>query len=240
MKIAHWYKKFKRERWMFRSLFHTLYFNFHYLPFKQAVRLPVVLYKPKFLSLRGKVIIDAPAIRPGMIQLGNRQVSLYPDSGIIYDNQGGTIVFKGRCYIGNASALSVGAQGKATFGDRFTATTAFKLVSCCGITFENDVLCGWECLFMDTDFHQLTSVTEAAAPKPYGKIHIGQGCWFALKSTVMKGTVVPACCVVGAHSFLNKSYANLPPYSLLAGQPATLRKTGICLDRTKDRITYGE
>lgn len=31
------------------SLFGTVYFNFHYLPFKQAVRLPIYLHKPYFM-----------------------------------------------------------------------------------------------------------------------------------------------------------------------------------------------
>ena len=35
----------------------TIYFNFHYLPLKQARLLPILLYKPKLLSMRGKVKI---------------------------------------------------------------------------------------------------------------------------------------------------------------------------------------
>ena len=39
-------------------IFQTIYFNFHYLPFKQAIFLPIILYKPQFVSTKGKIIID--------------------------------------------------------------------------------------------------------------------------------------------------------------------------------------
>lgn len=39
------------------SLFGTLYFNFHYLPFKQAVRLPIYLHKPYFMREWGGEVL---------------------------------------------------------------------------------------------------------------------------------------------------------------------------------------
>lgn len=36
----------------------TLKFNFHYLPFKQAIKLPILLYKPKLLTLKGIIRIS--------------------------------------------------------------------------------------------------------------------------------------------------------------------------------------
>ena len=40
-----------------RSILPTIYFNFHYLPFSQAIRLPILLYKPKLLKMKGNVKI---------------------------------------------------------------------------------------------------------------------------------------------------------------------------------------
>lgn len=36
----------------------TIRFNFHYLPFRVAMKLPVILYRPKLLSLNGLVTIS--------------------------------------------------------------------------------------------------------------------------------------------------------------------------------------
>lgn len=40
-------------------IFQTIYFNFHHLPLKQAIFLPIILYKPQFVSTKGKIIIDS-------------------------------------------------------------------------------------------------------------------------------------------------------------------------------------
>lgn len=57
MKLINILKRLWCERWVLRSLPSSIYFNFHYLPFKQAMRLPIWLYKPHFLALKGKIII---------------------------------------------------------------------------------------------------------------------------------------------------------------------------------------
>ena len=143
---------------LLRSLPASVYFNFHYLSLRQAVKLPILLYKPRFLELKGTVRIEDDNIRTGMIKLGFPTVSLYPNSGIMFENHGGEIVFKGRTKIGNASSISIGGKGRVEFGDSFVATAALKLTSYCSIRFAPRVLCAWECTFMDTDFHKLTKV----------------------------------------------------------------------------------
>lgn len=40
-------------------IFQTIYFNFHHLPLKQAIFLPIILYKPQLVSTKGKIIIDS-------------------------------------------------------------------------------------------------------------------------------------------------------------------------------------
>lgn len=39
------------------SIIKSVYFNFHYLPFKHAIKLPILLYKPKFFKLQGHIKI---------------------------------------------------------------------------------------------------------------------------------------------------------------------------------------
>ena len=55
MKYRHSFKDFKPYLWY---LIPTIYFNFKMLPFRQARKLPVLLVKPKFIKLKGKLIID--------------------------------------------------------------------------------------------------------------------------------------------------------------------------------------
>ena len=42
-----------QNKWIFRSIFKTVIFNFHYLPFKQAVKLPIFVYKLNNVKMGG-------------------------------------------------------------------------------------------------------------------------------------------------------------------------------------------
>lgn len=232
------FKRIWNYRWILRSIPLSLYFNFHYLPFNQAIHLPILLYKPKLLSCKGQIrIICKEEFKFGMIKLGCPNVSLYPNSGIIYENHGGTIIFEGRCFIGNASAISVGKTGHVKFGENFTASAALKLTSYNNIIFEKNILCGWDCLFMDTDFHQLSSTDNKILPKPYGQIHIKNNCWFALRCTIMKNTYIPEYTVIAGQTLVN-SHMDIPSHSLIAGIPGKLVRTGIYRDANNDMIDY--
>lgn len=232
-KVAIFIEKLWYLRWILRSIHKTIFFNFHYLPFRQAIKLPIWLYKPHFLKLKGTITINAP-IRHGMIRLGCCNVSVYPNTGIMIENHGGCIVFDDGCIIGNNSALSVGPLGLLVFGKSFSATTSLKLVCYHYIVFEENVLCGWNCLFTDTDFHKLT-IIGGGYTKPYDKIYIGADCWFAMNNIVMKGAILGDHCVVASNSLLNKDYS-FHSYCLLAGQPAKVVKTGIYRNKDDDQI----
>lgn len=229
-------KKIWKFRWVFRSIIPSIYFNFHYLPFSQAIKLPILLYKPKLLKCKGTIQIQGK-IKTGMIQLGKYNVSLYPNSGITYENHGGTIKFNGNASIGNNSAISIGEKGNLLLGNNFNATTSLKITSYHHIEFKDNVLVGWECIFMDTDFHQLTFTNNNTKPKAFDKILIGENCWFSLKCITMKGTILAANNVVSANSFLNKDYGNAQ-YCLFAGQPAVLKKNNIFRNPQNDKIIY--
>ena len=118
----------------------------------------------RFLQRQGD---SGGAIRSGMIRMGFNMVSIYPRNGVTIENRG-VMVFNGRCSIGNDSYISVGRHRKIVFGDRCTATASLKLASHCGITFGDKVSIGWNCMFIDTDFHRLTRV-DGKKVKAYGE-----------------------------------------------------------------------
>ena len=59
------------------SFIKTIYFNFHYLPFKQAIKLPIILRHVRFKSLKGKVIIDSDHIYTNMIKFGFKSANYW-------------------------------------------------------------------------------------------------------------------------------------------------------------------
>ena len=211
--------------------------SFYYLPFKQAIYLPILLYKPHFIDLKGTIIINTSKIHFGMIILGKYNVPLYPNSGITFQNCGGKIVFKGKCSIGNNSTIAIGEKGILEIDNNFTATTSLKLVAFHKVTIEEEVLIGWNCTICDTDFHQLTMIDSNRSLLAYAPIRLGSNCWLAQNCIVQKGTILPSYCIAATNSLLNKKY-NIPSYSLIAGQPATLKKCNIYRDPKNDNVIY--
>ena len=203
--------KIKENRWVLRSIIPTIYFNFHYLPFRQAIKLPIFLYKPHLKLMKGTITIHGGATT-GMIRLGKNQVSIYPNSGIMLELRG-KIVFNGRCSIGNNSYITTGNKSIIEIGKNFSATTTLRLVCYDHIRFNDNVLIGWNCLFMDTDFHRLTR-SDGKRAKGYGPISIGCNTWIANGCRIMKNTMVPDNTVIAA-------------YTVLAGKVDAIEKTVI-------------
>ncbi|AIY65427.1 LbetaH domain-containing protein [Pseudoalteromonas piratica] len=220
------------------SLPWSIYFNFRYLPMCQAIKLPILLFKPKLISLKGKVVISAAQVRFGMIKLGKHCVSIYPDNGITFENNGGVIEFKGSCFIGSNSFISIGSKGKLVVGDEFRASSSYKLVCYHYINIKENVRFGWECMIMDTGFHPLKSIESGGfAGKAYGPIFIGKNNWFGNGSLIMKNTVTVEYCTFGARSILTKKY-EVEPYSLLVGSPLRVVKIGVYRDMDDSTETY--
>ncbi|MCL1932612.1 MAG: hypothetical protein FWF53_02195 [Candidatus Azobacteroides sp.] len=227
-------RKIWDNRFLLRSIIHTIYFNFHYLPFKQACKLPVFLYKPKFVKCKGTISIESDNIRFGMIRLGFMHVPIFPNSGIIWENHGGKTVFQGRCNIGNASAISTGKTGNIVFGNNFFASCGLKIVSCHQIRFAENMVIGWDSIVIDTPFHKVKDMNNRQVGKGYGSVIFGKNNWLGNRCIVLPGTKSPDYCIFGAGSVSNKDYSSNPTHILMAGNPLTVKRTGVWRDTGVD------
>lgn len=219
-----------------RSIFNSIYFNFHYLPFRQAIHLPILLYKPRFLELKGNVKLSSE-VKFGMVKLGSPVVSIYPNSGIMIENHGGTIVFHGCCEIGNNSFISVGNNGYCEFGSKFEATTSLKLVCYYDIKIGDRCSMGWDCMIMDTDLHKLTKVS-GGYTQGFAPIRIGANNWFGNGCLIMKRTETPDYCTISARTILSGK-VDVPPYSIIGQKhDVELIAPGLWRNMDDDVITY--
>lgn len=227
-------KKIWDMRWVFRNLPQSIFFNFYYLPFRQAVKLPIVLYKPNFQKLGGKIILDVEKVRPMMVRWGHEVVSIYPNSGINISILG-EIVIKGPNSIGNNSYLSIGPKGNLVFNGRFSATTTLKLVCFNSVVFGNHVTVGWDVLFMDTDFHKMTKL-DGSKTQGIGSITIGDYNWFGCKCLVMKNTKTNPYTTISAGTTLTGNYLNFPEKSVIGtSKEICVLREGVFLDPYNDR-----
>ena len=226
------------RRSYFRSFFKTVYFNFHYLPFSQAIHLPILLYKPRFLGLKGTVVIQClGGVKCGMIKLGFDKVSIFPNNGIMWENRGGTIIFHGNCSVGNNSSLSIGEKGICEFGTNMCATTTFRVACYHKVLIGDNVSFGWDCMVIDTDFHKLTKLA-GGYNKGYAPIMIGNNNWFGNGCLIMKRTVTPNYCTISAKTVLSER-VEAPEYSVIGQKnDIEIKSTGIYRNFKDDKITF--
>lgn len=231
------FKKIWAFRWIFRASIPSLIFNFRHLPFSQARKLPILLYKAEVLGRNGSIVIEGP-VKFGMIVLGLRIVDLFPNSGITLSNSG-KITFKGKAVIGNGSAISVGPSGSLCIGDDVIGSAGLKIACYSSVNIGNQVRIGWNTQILDTDFHLLKKIDgKKSKSKGYAPVWINNGVWIANSCKIYKGTSIPHSCVVAADTVLNASL-KCESYSIISNdRKTTIKAVGYYRDLTDDMISY--
>jgi acetyltransferase-like isoleucine patch superfamily enzyme len=194
----------------------TLLFNLRYLPFKQALSLPLLVsHRVKLEWLGGGIELTGP-LRTGMIRLGFGYVDIFdPDRQRSVWSNRGRIAFRGRAYLGHGFRISVRAGGALTMGDCFSISAQSSILCRSNIEFGDDCLLAWDVLVMDSDWHALSY---EGARRTGESVTIGDHVWIGCRSLILKGTSLGSGCVVAAGSTVAGLVSG--PEALLAGVPA--------------------
>ena len=203
----------------------SLYFNLKYLPFKDAIKCPFLISNKVFLlKTKGKVTIDAP-VKTGMIQIGYGKVGIFDmqRSRSIWENTG-KVIFKGKAKIGHGTKISVLENSEVEFGENFKVTAESQIVSQHKIKIGKDVLISWDCLIMDTDFHEIYDNTNKIINHPQ-PIIIGDKVWIGCRNVILKGSRISNNSIIGASSFLGKDISKQS--GIFAGNPIKLIKEDV-------------
>ncbi|MBR4379812.1 MAG: acyltransferase [Bacteroidaceae bacterium] len=209
---------------MFKSLFlHNIikivYINFHFLPFRQAIKFPIDIYgKLRIVNDSGKICINGN-IRPGMIKLGSQGRDMFPLDPVILDIRG-SLCFNGSFYIGCGSTIRVenGANLSIGTNSRFGAQSILFCED--SIKIGSQVGGSWRCQVMDTDRHEIRNLNTGVISPSHKPIEIGDNVWIGNNVFINKGTRIPANIIIASKSLCNKDYSNVPAFSVLAGIPA--------------------
>lgn len=211
-----------------RYLYYSVRFNFHYLPIKQALKLPILFYnKGEFSSMKGTVKIKG-TVKHGMIVIGIPNNPIYPkNSKFIWHNLGGECIFSSGIGFQQGSAIRIGRSGRLEFGNDIAIGPNCKIICFNNIKFGNHFRMGWDILIMDTDFHYTYNLEKCRTSTLTKPILLDDNCWIGVRSIIYKGTILPKYTIVGANTVLNKNY-DCEPFSLLVGSPARVKKMGVC------------
>ena len=226
-------RRFARTSW-----FKTLYLNFAMLPFRQAMKLPIVVSKyTHFYSLPGKIVLTSPP-RFGMIRMGyfGEDVITPKDARTLLQIEG-TWELAENVHLGNGVIVRIEPNAKLSIETNVRISNRTKIICYDSITIHHDTRIAWECQLIDTTFHYMRNMNDNSVTELTKPIVVGAHNWIGNRANIMKGAVLPDYTIVAAGSLCNKHY-DFPEYSLIAGTPCKLIKTGIyrCLDKEEAEI----
>lgn len=227
------FRRFMRISWL-----KTIFLNFSMLPFKYAVCLPIIVTRNTyFYSLSGRIELTEKA-KFGMIRLGFLgEDVVVPKSVRTLLQIEGVLRLAGNIHFGNGLVVRIDPGAVLTIGNNVRIGNQVKIVCYENITINHDTRIAWESQVLDTTFHYMRNLADNSVTSLTKPIIIGAHNWIGNRSNIMKGAVLPDYTIVAAGSLCNKPY-DFPQYSLVAGSPCKLIKTGIyrCLDKEEREI----
>ena len=212
------------------NLLCTLYLNLRLLPFRQAIRLPIVVEGPLRLELgsEARLILPDGAGR-GTVVLGSRHETYKVGAGKTQFSLFGTWQVQGAVHIGLDSCLYIHRGATFTTGCDVYIARDSQIECAESITVGHRVLMG-EVYLCDTAAHP---VLHCGKLQPMTRpIHIGDGCYFGYRTMVLRGAILPSHCVVGSGAVCTRDYCQDHPegHLLLTGVPAQVKETGVEAD----------
>lgn len=199
------------------SIIKTVWFNFRFLPLRQALKLPIVIhYKTKCaIKGNGSIEIDSQC-RTFMIRIGFHAVPVVPERTTAMIIRG-RLIFKGTAHIGRGSRIVVNEGALLELGDNF-AISSSSFINCFKhIRTGKDIQLAWGDLLMDSDTHSIYG-EDGTLINEDKDIILGDRIWIGCDCKVLKGAIIPDNCVVGANSVVTS--IPLEPNSLIVGSPA--------------------
>ena len=199
--------------------FNTLLFNFKYLPFKQAIRLPIFIGNNSRIFGLGGVYLSSDNVNTGMIKLGFKHEDCCLSPVGIHIHNDGSLIFHGSGVIGNCSSISIKKNAELSFGKNFGITGELHIHCHESITVGDNFSCAWGVRIFDTDFHEHCIPTTQTCRPMTKPISIGNQVWLCQDVKIMKGSSIPDWCTLSTGSIANKAY-EVGNYTVLAGIPA--------------------
>lgn len=219
----------KIEHLFYRSKinpFATLYINLRCLPFKQALKMPIIVYgNVSFPSLSGRIVFLTENIKHGQLIIGKRFCRTQGRTRICIDGTftvGKNVVIEGgtEVHVRPKAELIIN-EGSQLFEDCMVfCYERIEIGKFSRIAYHANIL--------DTDFHFCIDVSNRKIGNHTKPIKIGNYNWIGNKATIKKGTITPDFTIVAAsYSLLNKDYTEIcPPYPILGGLPAKVIGSG--------------
>lgn len=126
--------------------------------------------------------------------------------------------------IGPGTHISISKRGQLFIGgkDKEPAsgiTCRTRIMVDQDVRIGRDCIIAWGCFISDSDWHAIKGRPRSIP------VHIGNHVWISHDVSVIKGATIPDGCIVAPKSVVGGK--KFQPYSLLAGQPAVVKRNDV-------------
>lgn len=203
---------------------YSIYFNLRYIPFKQAIHIPILISpRVKIDQLRkGDIKLFCPpsfaTVRLGLIA----SKGIATNRSYLSITKGGELIFRGKVKLCKGISIRID-NGSIDFGAKAFVNANCMIRCTNSISFGESLLVGWNVSVSTDDGHIIVEGNNVKQKeKP---IHIGSHVWIASDVKIAKGVIVPDGCVVAQNSLVISEFHH--KNTLIAGMPAKVIKHNI-------------
>lgn len=223
-------KKLKAKIGVFMAInwLRTIYFNFKMLPYKQAKKLPFILYgKVTFTSLQGRVNISVPA-KFGMVRIGENLEIIRRNFKRTELRIDGFFYINGNFSTGNDIVICITKDAILEVGEGTYLGANTKIICTRKVSIGKFFRFGYESQISDSNYHYIVDKDSGKIQRLDEDIIIGDYTWVGNRTSIMKGTKTPKYLIVASNSLLNRDYSlTVEENSVLGGIPAKVLKKGV-------------
>lgn len=207
------------------SLPKTIFFNFRYLPFGMACKLPFFVdANTRLITCKGRIELN---FQPSLFCIkigGSDEVILNKKGNGLRWKVNGKVIFEGSAKICYGCGISVEKDAVLKFGERAFLNVGNLIICSKHIEFGKGLSVAWCCTIMDSDFHDIVDVQTGSVINADERILIGDYVWIGHNSIIRKGVSINNWNIIGANSVVNKDI--IGEKQIWAGSPARLLKEG--------------
>ena len=201
----------------------TLFFNFRYLPFPQAVRLPFILARNVNIRRckRGFCKFDNCPPHMGLVTIGfNRDANNSAPSSICIEGQ---VIIKGnkKHAFGAGCRIIVKSNAILEVGDDFGCTGDTCIIAFKKISIGAHNLWSYGCVVRDNDGHSIIGLDGKIINHPRDVI-FGNNIWMGCNCLILKGAKISSDTIIAAGSRIGKNVGE--PNSIISTDGVVLKR----------------
>lgn len=208
-------EKFRINWWQ------TLRLNFHFFPWRVAIRLPIVVEgRLRVTDWSGSIQLP-PQASFGTVVIGSRHETYVASCGKAQLSLGGCWKVNGCIRIGADSCIYIHKNALLETGDGCFLARDTQIHCFNRIVLADKVKAG-EIYITDTSAHPIRRGGKLLPMT--GTVRVGEGCYFGFRVMLLRGCVIPPYSVVGSGAICTRDYTEYGKCNLfLAGCPAEVK-----------------